>query len=70
MKYLGRNGLIADFLPHNCQIGNASCTILVLYILHIEKHTKHRIHGGEDAAEGEFPYIVSIRRIANAFKHM
>ena len=29
-----------------------------------------RIHGGEDAIEGEFPYIISIRRIANAFKHM
>ena len=29
-----------------------------------------RIHGGEEATEGEFPYIISIRRIANAFKHM
>ena len=29
-----------------------------------------RIHGGVDAEEGEFPYIISIRRIANAFKHM
>ena len=28
------------------------------------------IHGGEEAAEGEFPYIISIRRIANAFQHM
>ena len=32
--------------------------------------TRSRIHGGEDASEGEFPYIISIRRIANAFKHM
>ena len=32
--------------------------------------TRPRIHGGEDATEGEFPYIISIRRIANAFKHM
>ena len=32
--------------------------------------TRLRIHGGEDATEGEFPYIISIRRIANAFKHM
>jgi len=29
-----------------------------------------RIHGGSDAESGEFPYIISIRRIANAFKHM
>merc|ERR1712098_316437 len=29
-----------------------------------------RIHGGSDAVQGEFPYIISIRRIANAFKHM
>jgi len=29
-----------------------------------------RIHGGVDANEGEFPYIISIRRIANAFMHM
>ena len=28
------------------------------------------IHGGTDAEPGEFPSIVSIRRIANAFKHM
>jgi len=28
------------------------------------------IHGGEEAEEGEFPYIISIRRIANAFQHM
>ena len=28
------------------------------------------IHGGEEAVEGEFPYIISIRRIANAFQHM
>jgi len=30
----------------------------------------NRIHGGTDAEPGEFPYIISIRRIANAFKHM
>merc|ERR1711942_136067 len=30
----------------------------------------NRIHGGTDAEQGEFPYIISIRRIANAFKHM
>ena len=29
-----------------------------------------RIHGGEEAEEGEFPHIISIRRIANAFQHM
>jgi len=29
-----------------------------------------RIRGGSDAEVGEFPYIISIRRIANAFKHM
>merc|ERR1711915_1052568 len=29
-----------------------------------------RIRGGSDAELGEFPYIISIRRIANAFKHM
>jgi len=28
------------------------------------------IHGGDEAEEGEFPHIVSIRRIANAFQHM
>ena len=28
------------------------------------------IHGGEEAEEGEFPFIISIRRIANAFQHM
>merc|ERR1712045_1081670 len=28
------------------------------------------IHGGEEAEEEEFPYIISIRRIANAFQHM
>merc|ERR1711872_986414 len=30
----------------------------------------NRIHGGSDAEQGQFPYIISIRRIANAFKHM
>jgi len=28
------------------------------------------IHGGDEAEEGEFPFIISIRRIANAFQHM
>ena len=38
--------------------------------LHLLSYDERRIHGGEDATEGEFPYIISIRRIANAFKHM
>ena len=31
--------------------------------------TRSRIHGGEDATEGEFPYIISIRRI-EGFRHI
>ena len=29
-----------------------------------------RIHGGEDASEGEFPYIISIRKIEGGYKHI
>ena len=46
----------------------AGFRILIKFLLH--QSNLNRIHGGEDATEGEFPYIISIRRIANAFKHM
>jgi len=39
-------------------------------ILSVPTGGNSRIHGGVDANEGEFPYIISIRRIANAFMHM
>ena len=29
-----------------------------------------RIYGGEDAKEGEFPYIISIREIQGGYKHI
>ena len=43
---------------------------LLLSLLMVSTIGGVRIHGGEEAEEGEFPYIISIRRIANAFQHM
>ena len=44
--------------------------LLLLSLLMVSTIGGVRIHGGEEAEEGEFPYIISIRRIANAFQHM
>ena len=45
-------------------------SLLLLSLLMVSTIGGVRIHGGEEAEEGEFPYIISIRRIANAFQHM
>ena len=45
-------------------------SLLLLSPLMVSTIAGVRIHGGEEAEEGEFPYIISIRRIANAFQHM
>jgi len=44
--------------------------LLCLLVLAASGQGAPRIHGGEEASHGEFPYIISIRRIANAFQHM
>ena len=44
-------------------------SLLLLSLLMVSTIGGVRIHGGEEAEEGEFPYIISIRRIANAFQH-
>merc|ERR1712012_76177 len=45
-------------------------SLLMLSVLMVTAIGGVRIHGGEEAEEGEFPHIISIRRIANAFQHM
>ena len=45
-------------------------SLILLSLLMVSTIGGVRIHGGEEAEEGEFPYIISIRRIANAFQHM
>ena len=45
-------------------------SLLPLSLLMVSTIGGVRIHGGEEAEEGEFPYIIPIRRIANAFQHM
>merc|ERR1712215_405377 len=47
-----------------------SILVLVTGVVTVPRVQHNRIHGGSDAEVGEFPYIISIRRIANAFKHM
>merc|ERR1719427_1045953 len=47
-----------------------SILVLVAGVVTVPRVQHNRIHGGSDAEVGEFPYIISIRRIANAFKHM
>jgi len=47
-----------------------SLFLIITGVASVPLEGNNRIHGGSDAEPGEFPYIISIRRIANAFKHM
>jgi len=53
-------------------MGKSSLVLFFLVVVGSAYALPHdnRIHGGSDAEQGQFPYIISIRRIANAFKHM